>query len=398
MFPVGARGLTSMMSANGSPEPEGTCPTGAGVGGEEKPASSAGRVSSERFDTARSHVTGIRTAVLIGLLVIAVLFTLREGRPLFLPIGIALLLTFMLRPALRRLRRIGFPAPVGAALLIALLLGSVGYGIQRLSGPAERWLAEVPGSLKQVEAKLARVRTPVERVSRAASEVEEMTRVDDGNRRQTVQVEEANLAETVITSTRAFIAGVIIVVALLYFLLAYGDVLASKIATLWSSGRSISGAARAAESEISTYLFTITLINAGLGVAVGGAMSLLGMPNPILWGVMAAMLNFIPYIGAMAGIAIVAVVALLTFDDPGRAALPPLCYFVLTGLEGQFLTPTILGYRLRLNPVVIFLWLVLWTWLWGVPGALLAVPILTALKIVCDQVVSLRPLGELITR
>jgi predicted PurR-regulated permease PerM len=225
-----------------------------------------------------------------------------------------------------------------------------------------------------------------------------MTRVDDGDGRQTVQVEGTNLAETVITSTRTFIAGVIIVVALLYFLLAYGDVLASKIVQLSSSGRAISAAARAAEGEISAYLFTITLINAGLGVAVGGAMALLGMPNPVLWGVMAAVLNFIPYIGAMTGIAIVAVVALLTFDDPGRAALPPLCYFVLTGLEGQFLTPTILGYRLRLNPVVIFLWLVLWTWLWGVPGALLAVPILTGLKIVCDQVESLRPLGELITR
>lgn len=326
---------------------------------------------------------------------------MREGRALFLPIGIALLLTFMLRPALRGLGRVGFPSPVAAALLIALLLGLVGYGIHRLSGPAERWLTEAPRSLQQVEAKLVRLRTPVERVSRAASEVAEMTRVGDANGRQTVQVEEANLADTVITSTKAFIAGVVIVVALLYFLLAYGDVLARKIGQASARGRSsltIVAAARSTESEISAYLFTITVINAGLGVVVGGAMHLLGMPNPVLWGVMAAMLNFIPYIGAMTGIAIVAVVALLTFDDPGRAALPPLCYLVLTGIEGQFLTPTILGRRLRLNPVVIFLWLVLWTWLWGVPGALVAIPILSGLKIVCDHSERLRPLGELIAR
>jgi predicted PurR-regulated permease PerM len=122
----------------------------------------------------------------------------------------------------------------------------------------------------------------------------------------------------------------------------------------------------------------------------------LGMPNPMLWGVMATFLNFVPYLGAIAGIAVVALVALLTFDGLMPSLLPPLVYFLLTGIEGYFVTPMIVGRRLTLNPLAILVGLLFWGWLWGIPGALLAVPILASLKILCDHVDRLQPLGEML--
>jgi predicted PurR-regulated permease PerM len=139
---------------------------------------------------------------------------------------------------------------------------------------------------------------------------------------------------------------------------------------------------------------TITLINAGLGLAVGIAMSWLGMPNPVLWGVMTGCFNFIPYLGAVSSAIILTLVALLTFDGLDRALLVPSMFMGLTTLEGFFVTPMIVGHRLTLNPVAIFIWLTFWGWLWGVPGMLLAVPLLATLKIVCDHIRPLNPVGE----
>jgi predicted PurR-regulated permease PerM len=123
-------------------------------------------------------------------------------------------------------------------------------------------------------------------------------------------------------------------------------------------------------------------------------MHLLGLPNPMLWGVMATVLNFVPYLGAMVGIAVIAAVAALTFETPSEYFLPPLVYFLLTAIEGYFLTPIIVGRQLTLNPFVILLGLFLWGWMWGIPGAVLAVPMLASFKIVCDHIPPLTPVGE----
>jgi predicted PurR-regulated permease PerM len=123
-------------------------------------------------------------------------------------------------------------------------------------------------------------------------------------------------------------------------------------------------------------------------------MFLLGMPNPVLWGVMAGSLNFIPYLGAITSATILTLVALLTFEEVGRAVVVPLVFVVLTSLEGLIVTPTVVGRRLSLNPVAIFIWLIFWGWLWGIAGTLLAVPLLAVLKIVCDHVKPLAAVGE----
>jgi predicted PurR-regulated permease PerM len=152
------------------------------------------------------------------------------------------------------------------------------------------------------------------------------------------------------------------------------------------------------QQNISNYLFTVSLINLGLGLVVSGGLYFMGVPNAVMWGMFVAVLNFIPYFGPVAGIIVLAAVGLLTFDTLWQAALPPAWYLLLHTLEANLVTPALLGRRFTLNPVVIFVSLIFWTWLWGVPGALLSVPILVSVKVVCDRVPALSSVSEVLTR
>ncbi|MDA0676199.1 MAG: AI-2E family transporter [Proteobacteria bacterium] len=213
-----------------------------------------------------------------------------------------------------------------------------------------------------------------------------------------VEVRGTNLLTTLLTGTIAFSAAVVMMAALLYFLLATGNGVVRQAMMMIPDLRRREAAQLlgAVETEISHYLGVITLINAGLGVAVGGAMHLLGMPNPLLWGVMAALFNYIPFLGAMVGITIIALVALVTFEGWLLVAAPPLAYLALTVIEAQFVTPGLLACRLSLDPAVILLMLILWTWMWGIAGALLAVPMIVVIRIASTHFEGLRPLGSLL--
>jgi len=184
---------------------------------------------------------------------------------------------------------------------------------------------------------------------------------------------------------------------LLYFLLAAGDLFLRKLIKVLPSLSDKKRAveiARQIESDISAYLTTVTAINVVLGLAVWGIMALIGIPNPLLWGVLAMVTNYIPYLGAVVMLAILAMVGFLTFDDVGQALLAPGAFVGLNILESYILTPVVLGRRLTLNPVVIVLGLTFWGWLWGIAGALLAVPIMVVFKIFCDHSEPLAPIGE----
>lgn len=151
------------------------------------------------------------------------------------------------------------------------------------------------------------------------------------------------------------------------------------------------------QHNISNYLFAVSLINIGLGMVVSGGLYFLGVPNAAMWGMLVAVLNFVPYFGPVAGVILLATVGLITFDTLWKGLLPPAWYLLLHLLEANFVTPMLLGRRFTLNPVVIFVFLIFWTWLWGVPGALLSVPILVSIKVVCDRVPKLSSVSELLT-
>jgi predicted PurR-regulated permease PerM len=340
---------------------------------------------------------GIRSLALTGLFILAAFYTLYFGRAFFLPIVLALLLNFLLHPVVRALNRLRIPNALGAALVVFSLLGGIAWGVYELAAPAYEWAEKAPRTLRRLESKLRELKKPVQTMSKATQQVEKITQVGGGQAPPTVEVRTESLGERMFSQATELVAGGVVMVILLFFLLASGDLFLRKLIRVLPSLADKKRAveiARQIETDISAYLVTITAINVGLGLAVWGILSLLDVPNPLLWGVLALVTNYIPYLGAIVMIAVLAMVGFLTFENTTQALMVPLSFVGLNLLESYLVTPMVLGRRLTLNPVVIFLGLTFWGWLWGITGALLAVPIMVVLKIFCDHSEPLRPIGE----
>jgi predicted PurR-regulated permease PerM len=335
---------------------------------------------------------GFLIAACLILLTAAIFF----GRDFLMPVSLAFLLALVLSPVVRVLARRGVPEALTAVMVVLCVIGAVGTASYSLSGPVVQWVNDAPRIGRELGAKIAVLRRPMDAVADASRQVEEMTTEDDPSV-QRVVLNEPGLLSRAATGVPNIIAQIGLTLVLLLFLLASGDMFYEKLVkslpTLSDKKRGLR-IARTIEREVSRYLFTITLINCALGAAVAAGMFAIGMPNPILWGVAAAMLNFIPYVGAMIGIALVAVVGLVSFDTVGAAMLAPLIYLACNLIEGQIVTPMVVGRRLEMNPVAIFLAIAFWGWLWGIPGALIAVPILVTAKVFADHVEGMGPLGE----
>jgi predicted PurR-regulated permease PerM len=340
----------------------------------------------------------IRSLANTGLFVLAAFYTLYFARAFFLPIVLAVLLDFLLSPIIRGLKRARVPEPLGAALVILGLLGAVGGAAYGLAAPAKDWVQKLPGSVREAQTRLRDLRKPVEQVSKTAQQVEQATKINDGEAKaQEVVVKGPSLTERLFGTTQSIVSGALEVLILLYFLLAAGDLFLQKLIKVLPQFRDKKKAvaiARETEASISTYLVTISLVNIGLGLAVAGVMFLLKMPSPLLWGFLAAVAEFVPYLGATAMIGLLSLAGLVTFNHVGHAFLVPAAYLGVNIIQSQFLSPLILGHRLTLNPVAIFIGLVFWFWIWGVPGAFVAVPLIATFKIFCDHIEALAPIGE----
>jgi predicted PurR-regulated permease PerM len=340
---------------------------------------------------------GVRSLALTGLFVLAAFYTLYLARSFILPIVLAVLLNFLLSPVVRGLHKLHIPNALGAGLVVLGLVGGVAWGVYELSGPAYQWAQEAPRSLRKIERRLREFKKPVQTMSQATEQVEKITTVGGGRTPQRIEVQTETLGERMFSQATEIVAGGTVMLILLFFLLASGDLFLRKLIRVLPSladKRRAVEIARQIESDISAYLVTITCINIALGLATWGLMTLLEVPNPLLWGVLATVTNFIPYLGAIVMIAILSAVGFLSFDELGRALLVPGAFIGLNLLESYLVTPLVLGRRLTLNPVVIFLGLTFWGWLWGIAGALIAVPIMAVLKIFCDHSERLAAIGE----
>ena len=338
----------------------------------------------------------IKSVALTGLFVLAVFYTMYFMRAMLLPLVLALLLSYLLAPLVRSFGRIGINAAFGAAIVLLSLIGLLIYGVSRLAEPATGWLEKAPYSLRQIEQKILPIKKPMEKVAQASGEIEKLTTSPE-TQAQTVVVKHNALAEAFLTQTPEFIASGVVMFILLYFLLAYDGVFLTKLIKvsprLTDKKRAVS-IVREIETQISRYLLTITAINIGLGIAVGVTVYFLGLRNPIMWGAFVAVLNFVPYLGALTGIICMTLGAILSFDSLGYAMLFPASYLILAALEGNLITPMVLGRSLTLNPVVILIALTFWGWMWGISGMILAVPILATFKIFCDHIEPMAPIGE----
>jgi predicted PurR-regulated permease PerM len=341
---------------------------------------------------------GIRNVALSGLFILAAFYTLYFARDFLLPIVLALLFNLLLSPVVRGLKRLHVPTALGAAVVILAVLGTLGWGIYQLSGPAYEWMLRAPQSFRKVEGRLRELKRPVQSIGKATEQVEKIAQVSTaGPPTATVAVTAPSLGARILSRATELGASAAITVILLFFLLASGDMFLRKLIKVLPSLADKKRAveiARQVETDISAYLSTVAMINTGLGLSVWLAMALIGLPNPLLWGAVVALTNFIPYLGAMSCYVIFAVLGFLTFPDFAHAMMPVGAFLALNVLEAYLVTPMVLGHRLTLNPVVVFLSLTFWSWLWGIPGAILAVPITVVGKIFCDHIAPLAPLGE----
>jgi len=351
-------------------------------------------------DTARlfEGPLGIRSISLTGLFILACFYTLYFARDFFLPAMLALVFNFLLAPLVRFLKKLHIPGPLGSAIVIGGVLFPLGFLAYELSTPFEEWLAKIPATSAKLEAKAQPIRKVFERLSATSEQVEKLTATKSHSEKAPQPVElKTSLLGSVFSGTSKFVFSLLVVIVLLFFLLASGDLFLSKLVhvlpTLSDKKKAVK-IAHEVEGNISRYLFTITFINAGIGVCSGFLFWAFGIPNPALWGAVAGLLNFIPTVGAVSVAILMALIAFTTFDSLAHAALVPAGFLTLTMTVGTFISPLVMGKRLTLNPVVIFLGLSFWGWLWGIPGALLAVPMLAIFKIFCDHIEPLAPIGE----
>ena len=338
----------------------------------------------------------VRHIALVVLAFLAVLYTLKLAAAFFLPIVLAILLNLLLSPSVRWLRNyLHLPVPLGAGIVIIVLLSLVGFGATRLAPAATEWVARAPGSIATLKRRIQPLRRPMEQVNKAAEQVQQATDLD--KKTQEVEIKGPGLSQQVFGGTTALLGSAMVVIFLTYFLLASGELFLQKLVGVLPQLKDKKTAVRIVretEAQVSVYLVVTTLINLGVGVATGAALALVGMPNAVLWGVIAAVLNFVPYIGGLVNTVILALAAFLAFDDVSRALMAPFVFTVINILEGNLITPWILGRRMRLNTVAVFVGLIFWWYLWGITGAILAVPIMASMKIACDHIASLAPIGE----
>jgi predicted PurR-regulated permease PerM len=347
---------------------------------------------------------GPRWAV-IGIFLILAIHGIAYARAFLLPVVLGVLLALVFSPLRRFLMRLRLSSGLAALLIVASLLGILTAGLLTLAAPAAQWIDDAPSIARELREKFNDMRGATEGVREVAKQVEELTEGEAeppgvGEEVQRVRVEGPGLLSRLAFTAPVALAQIFFTLILLFFLLASGDMFYEKIVHVMPTFRDKRIALRIArdiERKLSRYFFTITVINSGLGIAVGAAMWALGMPNPALFGVVAAVLNFIPYLGAITGVGIALAVGLVSFDTAGHALLAAAVYFGLTSVEGQIVTPYFVGRSLRLNTVVVFVSVTLWAWLWSVVGMLVATPLLVTFRTLSEHIPALAPIGDFLS-
>jgi predicted PurR-regulated permease PerM len=338
-----------------------------------------------------------QTFFLGGLFVLSVFAALYVASSIILPIVLAFVLKLLLQPAVRLLERMHLPSVVGALLAILLVIGSLVGLIAALSVPAATWAERLPEGIPRLEAHLVVLKAPIEALQKVIQQAEQVADTP-GTKGSVVQVHrDLGLTGALFAGTRSVLDGLFTTVLVLYFLLVSGDIFLRRIVEVlpkFKDKRQAVDISQQIEEDISAYLVTITVMNVAVGVATAAAMYLCGLGDPLLWGATAFLLNYIPILGPLFGTFIFLLAGLLSFDGLWWALLPPGLYLGIHLVEGETLTPMLLARRFTLNPVLVILALVFWFWMWGVPGAILAVPMLAIVKIVCDRVRPLKILGH----
>lgn len=341
------------------------------------------------------------------LIVLGTIAFLYFARPVVLPFFLACIAAITLKPFIRWLSYCHVPPALSAAFVLCFLVSAIGVGFFQLGRPAMTWVNDTPRHMTELRQKVQKMFPRAANFNQAAAAVNNLGATEQEKKEEqeitpTVEVKDSRrTGGSILNWTGTLLVGIGETLVLLYLLLASGDLFLQKLVHVMPTLRDKKRAVEISheiQQNISNYLLSVSLINIGLGLVVSVGLYFMKVPNAAMWGVLVAVLNFVPYFGPVAGVIVLAAVGLLTFDTLWQGLLPPVWYLMFHLLEANLITPVLLGRRFTLNPVVIFVSLIFWTWLWGVPGALLSVPILVSVKVICDRVPAMSSVSELLSR
>lgn len=336
--------------------------------------------------------------LLAAILAILAIAGLQYAGSLFIPVAVALLLTLLLGPLVRGMTRYGVAEPVAAALIVFGALSLIAAVMVVLSAPATEWLRRAPATMRQVEDKLRTIE-PVSEIQATATSLARLAGVGNATSPDSTipRIQITTLGrgplERVGWTTARLVSGILSILFLTYFLLASGSMFRRKIAYLFPSGTHRTRIKRALaeiEGQMSRYLLLNTLISTGFGCGTWALLAAIGVPNPVLWGTVAGVLNFIPYVGAFVTVVLIGIVTLATYDGTQQVLLACGGFLLLDLIKGHFVSPMVMGRRMPLNTVAILLSLLFWGWVWGIVGAIMAVPLTVMIQVICSHSERLR--------
>lgn len=328
------------------------------------------------------------------------------GRAAFIPVALALLFWLVLTTPVEALHRRGVPRSAAAILILLLVVALIGGSVNLIWAPAQNWWAGAPKTLHTIERKLrpvSEIMSRIELLSRRADQIAAPAgtpRPTAAARPPPASTPTSSDALTLLNVTKTALIGIVTVIIVTLFLLAGGPPMLARMSAALAHDLPSAHMLKvidAVRHEVGRYYGSIALINLGLGIATGLIMWVLGMPNPLLWGAVAALFNFVPYVGSATTLVLLTIVAFVSFDTIGRVLAVPGCYIGLATIEGQLVQPLVVGRRLELNPIIVFLALWFGGWFWGIAGIVIAIPTLVSLKVVAEQSRSGGPMQEFLS-
>jgi predicted PurR-regulated permease PerM len=346
-----------------------------------------------------------------GLLALALLYTLYFAKSLLIPILVALLFSLLLSPVVALFKRFYIPRSLSAVFLLAMIGGPITILSIELAGPAQKWIEQLPKLSAQLTEELDNLSKAisVDPVAEANKEILPEKKKSTGffgwfsSDDEPVVVEEKknnsvfsarvtqggiDIIISILVATPVVVAQFTTFLILVMFLLIFGPGLYTSYLKNFpleeNSPRSVALIGKL-QKELSRYIVTVTIINTGLGIVIAGIFWVMGVNDALLWGALVGLLNFAPYLGSMIAVIILCLAGVTQYGMEAAALLPVVVYFGVNLLEAQFITPTVLGRHMQLNPLILILWLLIWGWLWGAAGVLIAVPLLVCIKLAAGQ-------------
>lgn len=315
------------------------------------------------------------------------------GKDVILPVVLGIMIMLTLSPVVRFLHKLRVPYPLGAILVIVSIGAIISIGVSSISTPMAELFEDVPRLVERLEKHYAPYQETVDQISKAGDEIEKVASGGGSATVNEVTLEGPGVITSAASTVAAGMTSLFISLLLALFMLGSGNLFYEKIVIVLPALSDKKRALRIVydvETRVSRYLFTITVINALLGLVVFLGLSLYGAPNAMLWGVVAFLLNYLPFLGALIGASLLAILSFGHYDTFTTALIPPLIYYGASAVEGNLITPYIVGRSMKLNIVAVFVTVVFWGWLWGITGALMAVPILLVFSVLAENIDSWR--------